>query len=173
VTPADDPRVIPALVAAIHPSAGSGARRGLDAGDTGPRRWRRARHDKCSGFTLIETLVALVVFVAGYLVVHHSVSLGWRGAQAAWAESAASRLAQSRLAAAGVEARLEEGEQSGETEDGYRWTLRTERYRRPGSDGVPEKIAGYWVTVTVRWDGGVLRPARSLQLTTLKLGAAP
>jgi len=125
-----------------------------------------------SGFTLIETLVALVVFVAGYLIVHHSVSVGWRGAQVAWAESAALRLAHARLAAAGVEARLAEGEAAGETEDGLRWTVRTERYRRPGSGGAAERIAGYWVTVTVRWDGGVLRPARSLQLTTLKVGAA-
>jgi prepilin-type N-terminal cleavage/methylation domain-containing protein len=124
-----------------------------------------------SGFTLVETLVALVVFVAGYLAVHQAVTAGWRGAQAAWAEGAATRLAQSRLAAAGVEARLEEGERSGETADGLGWTLRTERYRRPGSDGAPERIAGYWVTVTVRWDGGALRPARSLRLTTLKLGA--
>ncbi len=126
-----------------------------------------------SGFTLIETLVALVVFVAGYLLVHHSVSVGWRGAQVAWAESAALRLAHARLAAAGVEARLSEGEVAGETEDGFRWTLRMERYRRPGPDAATERIAGYWVTITVHWDGGVLRSSRQLQLTTLKLGAPP
>lgn len=74
--------------------------------------------DGSSGFTLIETLVALVIFVAGYILIHRSVSLGWRGAQIAWAESAAVRLAQSRLAAAGVEAPLQEGERSGETSDG-------------------------------------------------------
>lgn len=129
--------------------------------------------DGTAGFTLIETLVALVLFVAGYLLIHQSVSLGWRGAQVAWAESAALRLAQSRLAAAGVEARLEAGDQSGETPDGYRWTLRAEPYRRADSDGAPKRLAGYWVTVTVRWDGGVLRPARSLQLRTLKLAARP
>jgi prepilin-type N-terminal cleavage/methylation domain-containing protein len=126
-----------------------------------------------SGFTLIETLVALVIFVAGYLVIHHSVSLGWSGAQIAWAEGAALRLAQSRLAAAGIEARLSEGERSGETDDGFGWRMRTERYRRPDAGASAGKITGYWVTVTVRWDGGVLRPARSLRLKTLKLGAAP
>jgi len=129
--------------------------------------------DGTAGFTLIETLVALVIFVAGYLLIHQSVSLGWRGAQIAWAESAALRLAQSRLAAAGVEARLEEGERFGETPDGYSWTLRSERYHRPGNGDGKKKITGYWITVTVRWDGGVLRPARSLQLKTLKLGARP
>lgn len=124
-----------------------------------------------SGFTLIEVLVALVIFVAGYLVVHQSVSLAWRGAQIAWAESAAVRLAQSRLAAAGVETGLQEGEQSGETTDGFTWTMRVERYRPPGSDDGPQKIVGYWVTITVRWHGGVLRPARSLQLKTLRIAA--
>lgn len=129
--------------------------------------------DSTSGFTLIETLVALVIFVAGYLLIHQSVSLGWRGAQIAWTESAALRLAQSRLATAGVETRLQEGEQSGRTPDGYSWAMRTQRYHRPGIDDGPEKIAGYWVTITVSWDGGVLRPARSLQLKTLKLAARP
>jgi general secretion pathway protein I len=128
-----------------------------------------------AGFTLIEVLVALLIFVAGYLVVYQSVSLAWRGAQAAWGESAAVRLAQSRLAAAGVETRLQEGEQSGETADGLSWTVRVETYRRPGAEGPAEragraeKMAGYWVTVTVKWGGGVLHPARSLSLKTMKL----
>jgi prepilin-type N-terminal cleavage/methylation domain-containing protein len=126
-----------------------------------------------AGFTLIETLVALVIFVAGYLLIHQSVSLGWRGARIAWAESAALRLAQSRLAAAGVEARLQEGERSGETPDGYSWTMSTERYRQPGSDAVTEQIAAYWVTIVVRWNGGALRPARSVRLKTLRLEARP
>jgi prepilin-type N-terminal cleavage/methylation domain-containing protein len=131
-------------------------------------------NDAASGFTLIETLVALTIFVAGYVVVHQSVMLAWRGAQVAWAEGAAVRLAQSRLAAAGVETRLLEGEERGETPDGFRWTRRVELYRPPlGTDearsGAAGRIAGYWVTVTVRWRGGILQSARSLELRTLKL----
>lgn len=127
-----------------------------------------------AGFTLIEVLVALVIFVAGYVVVYQSVSLAWRGAQVAWGESAAVRLAQSRLAAAGVETRLQEGEQSGETADGLSWTVRVEAYQRPGADSVAdragraEKVAAYWVIVTVRWSGGVLNRGRSLRLKTIK-----
>jgi len=127
--------------------------------------------DSTSGFTLIETLVALVIFVAGYLLIHQSVSLGWRGAQIAQTESAALRLAQSRLATAGVDARLEEGEKSGQTPDGYSWRMRIDRYHRPSVDGAPERLAGYWVTITVSWDGGALRPTRSLELKTLRLAA--
>jgi prepilin-type N-terminal cleavage/methylation domain-containing protein len=134
--------------------------------------------DAASGFTLIETLVALTIFVAGYVVVHQSVMLAWRGAQIAWAEGAAVRLAQSRLAAAGVETRLQEGEERGETPDGFRWTQRVELYRPPaGAEearrGAAARIAGYWVTVTVRWRGGLLQSDRSLELRTLKLAARP
>ena len=133
--------------------------------------------DGTSGFTLIETLVALTIFVVGYVVVHQSVTLAWRGAQSAWAESAAVRLARSRLAAAGVEARLQEGEEGGRTPDGFTWTTRVERYLPPGPDeaggGVSRKVAGYWVTVTVRWRGGLLQGVKSLQLRTLKLAGLP
>lgn len=133
--------------------------------------------DGTSGFTLIETLIALTIFVAGYVVVHQSVMLAWRGAQTAWAETAAIRLAQSRLAAAGVETRLQEGEDWGETPDGFAWRARIERYLQPSPDepgsGPAGRVAGYWVTVTVRWRGGMLRSARSLELKTLKLAAPP
>jgi prepilin-type N-terminal cleavage/methylation domain-containing protein len=132
-----------------------------------------------SGFTLIETLVALTIFVAGYVVVHQSVMLAWRGAQTAWAEEQAVRLAQSQLATAGVEARLQEGEARGRTPDGFAWVRRVELYRPPlgasasGGGGRAGRIAGYWVSVTVTWRSGSLQSARSLELKTLKLAARP
>lgn len=132
-----------------------------------------------SGFTLIETLVALTIFVAGYVVVHQSVMLAWRGAQTAWAEEEAVRLAQSQLATAGVETRLQEGEARGRTPDGFAWVRRVELYRPPpgasvaDGDGRAGRIAGYWVSVTVTWRGGLLQSARSLELKTLRLAARP
>jgi prepilin-type N-terminal cleavage/methylation domain-containing protein len=129
--------------------------------------------DSSAGFTLIETLVALVIFVAGYVLVHQSVSLGWRGAQVAHTERAAVRLARARLAAAGVEARLVEGPQSGQTSDGYTWTLHVNRYGQPGSDNPPARLGGFWVTVDVTWQEGVFRRTRSLRFTTLRLAALP
>jgi prepilin-type N-terminal cleavage/methylation domain-containing protein len=131
-----------------------------------------------SGFTLIETLVALAIFVAGYVVVHQSVMLAWRGARAAWIEGEAVRLAQSRLAAAGVATPLQEGEARGEAPGGLRWTQRVELYRPPPGVGASEggrarRTAAYWVTVTVRWRGGILASARSLELKTLKLATQP
>jgi general secretion pathway protein I len=131
------------------------------------------REPASAGFTLIETLVALVIFVAGYLLVYQSVSVGWRGTQVAHTESAALRLAQARLAAAGVESPLEDGQQSGESPDGYAWTVRVARYNQPDLDEPPARLAGYWVSVDVRWREGALRRARSLRLETLKLAAGP
>ena len=126
-----------------------------------------------AGFTLIETLVALVIFVACYLLIHQSVSLGWRGVQVAQTEAAALRLAQARLASAGVDARLEEGQQTGQTPDGYNWSVQVQRYDHPGADGKVSRLGAYWVTIQVNWREGPLRTARSLQLTTLRLGAPP
>jgi prepilin-type N-terminal cleavage/methylation domain-containing protein len=125
-----------------------------------------------AGFTLMETLIALVIFVAGYLLIHQSVSLSWHGAMVAHSEKEALRLARTRLAVAGVETRLEEGQQMGQTSDGYRWTISVRRYNQlAAADSGPAPLAGYWVTIDVRWSEGALRRARSLQLTTVKLGS--
>ena len=126
-----------------------------------------------AGFTLIETLIALVIFVAGYLLIHQSVSLSWQGAMVAHSEKEALRLARTRLAVAGLETRLEEGQQTGQTSDGYRWTTSVRRYSQlAAADSGPAPLAGFWVTINVRWNEGALRKARSLQLTTVKLGSA-
>lgn len=124
--------------------------------------------DGSHGFTLIETLVALIIFVACYLMIHQTVALGWRGVQVAHAETAALRLAQSRLAAAGVEQPLQDGQQAGRTE-GFDWSVQVRPYARPEIAAPAQRPIGYWVTVDVNWREGPLRRARSLQLSTLKL----
>jgi prepilin-type N-terminal cleavage/methylation domain-containing protein len=126
---------------------------------------------RSAGFTLIETLVALVIFVAGYLLIQQSVSLGWQGALAADAEKAALRVARTRMAVAGTEIPLEEGQRTGRTSDGYRWTATVGRYKHPAIDGSAVSIAAFWVTIDVRWNEGASRASRSLQLTTIKLGS--
>ena len=125
-----------------------------------------------AGFTLIETLVALVIFVACYLLVHQSVSLGWRGVQVAHTEAAALHLAQGLLTAAGVETPLQDGVQSGSTADGYSWALQIRRQPQPDNEGTAQTLAGYWVAVDVSWPEGPLRRTRSLQLSTFKLRPA-
>jgi general secretion pathway protein I len=130
------------------------------------------RDDASHGFTLIETLVALIIFVACYLMIHQTVALGWRGVQVAHAETAALRLAQSRLAAAGVEQPLQDGRQTGRTE-GFDWSVQVRPYAQPEIAAPAQRPTGYWVTVDVNWREGPLRRARSLQLSTLKLKSPP
>jgi type II secretory pathway pseudopilin PulG len=124
-----------------------------------------------AGFTLIETLVALVIFIACYLLIHQTVSLGWRGVQVAHSEAGAVRIAQGLLAAAGVETPLADSLQSGTTGEGYAWTVQVRRYARSDTDLDSTKpgVAGYRVTAQVTWPEGPLRKARTLQLSTIKL----
>ena len=123
-----------------------------------------------SGFTLIETLVALVVFVACYLMVQQGIALGWRGVRLAQSDTAALQLAQARLASAGVEAPLTEGEQSGESPDGYDWTMNV-RKREPDTSAGRPSFDSYWVSVEVRWRDRAALRNRSLQIKTIKLVA--
>lgn len=129
----------------------------------------RARSD--AGFTLLETLVALIIFVAAYLLIHQALSLGWRGVRLAQSETAALQVAQARLAAAGLEQPLAEGNTSGEA-SGYSWTTIVRRVSsEPGA--APSTLSGFWVTVSVNWRDAAVRQTRSVQLTTLKLAVRP
>jgi prepilin-type N-terminal cleavage/methylation domain-containing protein len=125
------------------------------------------------GFTLVETLVALIVFVACYLVIHESLSLGWKGVRAAHSEEAALRIAQARLAAEGVETPLAEGTRSDTTGEGFAWTIEVRRHDGSGKEGTRPPLTGFWVSVEVRWTDAQLRRARSLALTTFKLASNP
>lgn len=129
------------------------------------RQGNEQRHD--SGFTLIETIVALMIFVGCYLLLHHSVALGWRGLQAAHSETVALDLAQSLLAQAGIEAPLREGQNSGATAEGFDWTVTVSRY---GPDAAPGRLTAFRIDVEVRWRD-VLRRPKTLELATLKLGS--
>jgi general secretion pathway protein I len=129
------------------------------------RQGNEQRHD--SGFTLIETIVALMIFVGCYLLLHHSVALGWRGLQAAHSETVALDLAQSLLAQAGIEVPLREGQDSGATAQGFDWTVTVSRH---GPDTAPGRLTAFRVAVEVRWRD-VLRRPKTLELATIKLGS--
>lgn len=133
----------------------------------------RSMHERSAGFTLIETLVALVIFVAGYVLVQQSVSLSWYGATVAQYEREALQVARALSAVAGTQHRLEEGQQTGRTATGYDWAINVRRYYPPGDEGTQVRLAAYWVVVTVRWKEGPLRRDQSLQFTTVKLATQP
>ena len=117
-----------------------------------------------SGFTLMETIVALIIFVACYVLIQQVLAIGWRGV------SASLHIAQTRLAAIGVESPLAEGQQSG-SHDGYEWVIDVRRQSADSESASRARTrpSGYWVAVEVSWRDEVTRRARSLQLRTLKL----
>ncbi len=81
----------------------------------------------------------------------------------------ATQLAQSKLAAVGVETPLTPGEQSGRFDDDFAWRVAVLPFAGDGTEleGVRATRA-YEVAVTVSWDKG----GRTLRLTTLRLGPA-
>ena len=122
------------------------------------------------GFTLMETIVALIIFVACYVLIQQVLAIGWRGVSASQGELAALHLAQTQLAAIGVESPLAEGQQSG-SEGGYSWVLdvRRQNAEREGEIRAKSRPTGYWVAVEVSWRDEATRRSRSLQLKTLKV----
>ena len=124
-----------------------------------------AREDSEAGFTLVETLIALIVMIVVTTILYRGFSGGLRAASTAEGTEAALLVGQSRLAALGVETPLAAGEQEG-SEGGIQWHVAVRRYRTSDNETAGPKA--FWVTVTVTWRekrGG----RRSLHLTTLKL----
>ena len=82
----------------------------------------------------------------------------------------ATQLAQSKLAAVGVETPLAVGEHSGRFDDDFAWRVAVRPFAddSTGLEGVRATRA-YEVAVTVSWDQG----GRQVRLTTLRLGPAP
>lgn len=128
-------------------------------------------HARQAGFTLIETLVALIILALAAGALQLCLSAGWTGVRVVRGEQAALQLARAKLAEAGVETRLAEGTEDGETEAGFAWTREVRARPTPGAALQPAALAGYWVTVTVSWHEKFKRD-RTVSLTTLKLGRA-
>lgn len=127
--------------------------------------------DRQAGFTLLETIVALMVFamVAGALQL--CLAGGWKGVRIVRMEQAALSVAKEKLAAAGVDTTLIEGTDEGSVDDGFHWIRSIRRHVPAGSDGLETAaLAGYWVSVSVTWQDGPLLAERSVELSTLKLG---
>jgi general secretion pathway protein I len=129
-------------------------------------RWREDE-----GFTLIETLVALVIMIAAATMLYRGLSGGLRASNAADRADTALLIAQQRLAAAGIETPLQAGRQEGVDGD-VLWQVDLRPYGAADEADRAARLRAYWATATVTWrDRRGARP-RSLQLTTLKLRRA-
>ena len=126
-----------------------------------------------AGFTLMETIVALVIFTAIIVAIQRGSAAGWRGIRLAQMDTGALALARAKLAAAGIDTTL-----AGDTEDTgedppYQWRLTTRQYKPPADVVMPPQMPAFWVTVAVSWRDRPTGPPRTIELQTLKIGGLP
>ena len=119
------------------------------------------------GFTLIEVVVALMVLTVALGAMLELFSTGLRATAAAENRIFAVLLAQSRLAAIGVETPLEEGIEDGEFDDRFRWTAEIAPLDEPGLEADGAGFTLYRIAVTVSW--GAAPTGGSVTLATARL----
>jgi len=109
------------------------------------------------GYSLLEVIVAFAVLALALTLLLGSLSGASRQIKQADLRSRAVLHAQSLLAVTGVVEPLQDGERSGEWEDGrYRWQLQVAPYQEPRTDALPvaDTIAGprlAQLTLQVSW----------------------
>lgn len=125
------------------------------------------------GFTMMETIVALIVFTGVFIALERGTAFGWRGIRTARMDQAALALARAKLSVVGVETPITEESDDDGTENGLTWRVAIRGYKPPDVTQLDVKPRAYWVTVAVNWRDRPVGPLHSVELTTLKPGAAP
>ena len=97
------------------------------------------------GFTLLETVVALVIMALGVTALSRLTATGLAASEQAERLAVATGLARSVLARTGVDQTLAVGEDAGAWDDGYRWR----RTVRPMAQEFPADFVPLEVEVTV------------------------
>lgn len=124
------------------------------------------------GFTLVETLMALILVTGVLIALGQTMSGGWRGIAAAEREKLAMAVARNVLAEAGTAVPLEPGVREGIAPQGLAYTLRVTPHAPNGASQRPKGgLDGYWVTVEVRLPSAASGRERTVVLTTFKLGS--
>lgn len=123
----------------------------------------------CQGMTLIEVLVAFIVLSVTMAVIMQIFSGGMRNARLADSYSRAVFLAESKMAAVGLERPLMPGEDSGQVGGEMQWRVSitpAEDDATTNAQLMPVRL--YQVRVTAAWgDDG---RERHVELTSLRLG---
>lgn len=124
-----------------------------------------------AGFSLLEVLVAFAILALSMGVLLQIFSRAMSTTAVSGSYSRAAALAEARLAEVGVTLPLEEGDFTGDPDDGMAWSLRIQQL--DASELFPDQTAPvtpYRVTATVAW--GERGAERQLSLASLRLGDA-
>ena len=139
--------------------------------------WRR--RGGTSGFSLIEVIVALVVFSSVFVALYRGLAGGGRAVQRANLEAQATRIAVSRLAVAGIGQPLADGQTYVGEDDRFSWRVSVQRYVDPADAeqftlqrtfSGDATIRAFWVDVDVSWQAAGGARTDAVRLRTLKLG---
>ena len=123
-----------------------------------------------SGYTLIEVLVAFMILALALTVLLRIFSGGLRNVSVSSDYATATLIAESRLAAAGIDVPLRPGETSGTEGERFEWTVNVQDYQPwPGYRSAARGLEAYRVTVTVEWPHG--DRTRTVGLSTVRLRA--
>lgn len=110
------------------------------------------------GFTLLEVLLAFVVFALSFAVVLEILGASMRGSVRAREYTEVALLGQTLMDVVGIEIPLEEGAVQGEEPGGYRWRLQIAPYQSWQQDEQLlelEEITNttlYWIDLQIAWD---------------------
>ena len=125
------------------------------------------------GFTLVEVVVAFLLLSLVLASGFELFTTGMRRAIDIEERSQALAIAQSQLAAVGVEQALKEGSASGQSDDGkFRWTTTIARSQEGAADPnqpIQSAYGLYRIEVVVTWRGADERE-QAFSLATLELG---
>ena len=121
------------------------------------------------GMTLIEVLVAFVVLSLTMAVIMQIFSGGMRNARLADTYSRAVFLAESKLAAVGVDQRVVPGEGGGQVGSDFRWRVTIVPHDDSGAaDRLMLSVRLYQVRVRINWNES--GQERQIELASLRLG---
>lgn len=135
------------------------------------RRWQRRRVEP-RGFTLLEVMVAFVIFALSFATVLEIMAGSVGGIRRAGDDTQVALLAQSLMDQVGIEVPLEESRHNGESLDRYRWQMDI-RFYEPADGNVYvlelAELSGvllYQVTLDIEWDAGWRQ--RSARFSTIR-----
>ena len=123
------------------------------------------------GFTLIETVAALIVLALGAGAFYRAMETGARGAQAVERDAVALALAQSRLEEAVALGPDPDLVRTGETSDGFAWNI-TFTPQETSQTATNASARLMRIDVRVMWRDRPGLPTRDLVLTTVSPGNA-
>ena len=105
------------------------------------------------GYTLIEVLVAMAILAMSLTVLFRIFSTGLLNVDASAGYARAVIVAETQLAAIGLDAKLRQGQTEGSVEDRFYWSRTVENYVLTGQSVSQESVvSAFRVTVTVEWE---------------------